>query len=266
MKKRVYVLFLAFALLLLSVAVLAQTNQKQQDRVFRIPNNAVQISDGVYSLGATDFRGEKVQGYMFVDRREFAKQGKARNGGGTCFAFLAKGARWRSNPEPWIVNTANVHGLSNNFVFSNLATNIQKWENAAGVDILGNGATTSDLLTADTLAPDGKNEVFFGSIESPGAIAVTVVWGTFSGPVSQRKLVEWDQVYDEIDFAWSSSGEAGKMDFENIATHEIGHAVGMGHPSDACTEETMYRFADFGETKKRTLNAGDIAGIKELYK
>jgi len=55
------------------------------------------------------------------------------------------------------------------------------------------------------------------------------------------------------------------MDFENIATHELGHAAGMGHPSDSCTEETMYRFADFGEIKKQTLEAGDIAGIKALY-
>ncbi len=52
------------------------------------------------------------------------------------------------------------------------------------------------------------------------------------------------------------------MDFQNIVTHESG----MGHPSDDCTEETMYRFASLGETKKRTLNAGDIAGIKKLYK
>ena len=56
------------------------------------------------------------------------------------------------------------------------------------------------------------------------------------------------------------------MDFENIAQHELGHSFGLGHPSDGCTEETMYRFASEGETKKRNLNSGDIAGIKKLYK
>ena len=55
------------------------------------------------------------------------------------------------------------------------------------------------------------------------------------------------------------------MDFENIATHELGHSIGMGHPSSECIEETMYAYADFGETKKRTLNTGDIEGISELY-
>ena len=55
------------------------------------------------------------------------------------------------------------------------------------------------------------------------------------------------------------------MDFDNIATHEVGHAVGMGHPGDSCTEETRYRFAGTEETKKRTLFDGDKAGIAALY-
>jgi hypothetical protein len=66
--------------------------------------------------------------------------------------------------------------------------------------------------------------------------------------------------------ARSDSGEAGKMDFENIATHELGHSVGLGDLyTDACSEQTMYGYADNGETKKRTLEAGDIKGVQELY-
>lgn len=91
------------------------------------------------------------------------------------------------------------------------------------------------------------------------------MWGIFSGPPFARELVEWDQVYDDVDFAWSSTGASGAMDFENIATHEFGHALGLGHPDNACTEETMYAYADYGETKKRDLNAGDIAGVAKLY-
>ena len=55
------------------------------------------------------------------------------------------------------------------------------------------------------------------------------------------------------------------MDYQNIATHEFGHALGLGHPESTCTEETMYAFASFGETKKSTLEAGDIAGVNKLY-
>jgi hypothetical protein len=72
-------------------------------------------------------------------------------------------------------------------------------------------------------------------------------------------------VFDQDDFAWSADGAAGAMDFENIATHELGHSVGLGHPANTCLEETMYAYADFGETEKRDLNAGDIAGVNSMY-
>jgi len=190
------------------------------------------------------------------------------NGGddSKCYGFLARGAKWKTI-EPWVVNTANEEGLSGAFVFSNLESNIAKWENAAGVEILGNGQTTTRTLVADWDSPDGENEVYFGDVAEPGAIAITIVWGIFGGPPFQRELIEWDQVYDQVDYDWSDSGEAGEMDFENIATHELGHSVGLDDLYDAkCSEQTMYGYADYGETKKRTLEAGDIAGIRALYK
>ena len=55
------------------------------------------------------------------------------------------------------------------------------------------------------------------------------------------------------------------MDYWNIFTHEVGHAAGLGHPDLTCGEETMHRYSHEGETKKRTLNDGDIAGIRTLY-
>ena len=109
-------------------------------------------------------------------------------------------------------------------------------------------------------------KVYFADIGQSGVIGVTIVWGVFSGPPHNRKLVEWDQVYDDVDFDWSISGEAGKMDFEYIATHELGHSIGLDDLYEgACSEETMYGYAGYGETKKRSLEAGDIIGVKKLY-
>ncbi len=42
-------------------------------------------------------------------------------------------------------------------------------------------------------------------------------------------------------------------------------AAGLGYPEDSCVEETMYRFAEVGETKKQSLAAGEIAGVGALY-
>ena len=183
----------------------------------------------------------------------------------SCYSFLSKGAKWKEI-EPWVVNPSNLRGLDELFVFDNLTLDIIKWETPASKDIIGNGTSTYDIFWADTVAPDGKNEIYFDYISEPGVIAKTIIWGYFGGVPQNRELIEFDMIIDDVKYDWSSIGESGKMDFENIISHELGHAFGLGHPDDSCVEETMYRYADFGETKKRTLNTGDIKGIQELYK
>lgn len=211
--------------------------------------------------------GKNVEGYAFIHRRESAaKPGGGAKPGAVCYTYLAKDAKWKTL-EPWVVNPANTRGLQAEAVVDNMNFDVAKWESAAGaVNILGAGTTTSAELSADTAAPDGVNEAYFADVSSSGAIAVTIVWGYFSGPPQTRALVEWDMVFDDTDFDWSATGDPAKMDFENIATHELGHSVGMGDLYDtACAAETMYGYASLGETQKRDLNTGDIAGINKLY-
>jgi len=233
--------------------------------------------DRVVPLGrATDqATGRVVEGYAIIHYRTAPAKPAGVGGGGktSCFSYLAKGAKWKT-VESWIVNPANTRGLAGDFVFTNLTGDISKWEDAAdglvgngsSVNILGNGSSTDVQLVADTNSPDNQNEVYFADVSQSGAIAVTIVWGIFSGPIANRILVEWDQVYDDFDFDWSASGEAGKMDFENIATHELGHSVGLGDLYESiCSEQTMFGLAATGETKKRTLESGDIKGVDGLY-
>jgi len=138
-------------------------------------------------------------------------------------------------------------------------------------NIFGDG-TSGSVDGADEVSPDGKNEVEFVNLGKTNTIAYTIVWGRFSGPPGGRELVEWDAVFNS-DYSFGNAGPTNEnnlgdisvMDYQNIATHEFGHALGLSHPDSTCVEETMYAYADYGETKKRTLNPGDIAGVNELY-
>ncbi|MEA3248805.1 MAG: matrixin family metalloprotease [Patescibacteria group bacterium] len=281
---------IAAAPLLLSAASVAATGQLKHDmnlstpgteKVLHLPEAAAHSR--VISLGsAVDSQsGEVVEGYAVIHRRgnnvkpdHAVKPPKPPkdDAASSCYSYMARGAMWKT-VEPWYVNPTNPYGLTSEYVLANLVADVDKWEDAAdgtmgdgaGADILGGGASTIVTLVADMSAPDGLNEVYFGDIEGSGVIAVTVVWGVFGGPPKARQLMEWDMVFEQVDFAWSATGEEGMMDFENIATHELGHSIGLGHPDSTCVEETMYAYADYGETMKRDLNAGDIAGTDGLY-
>lgn len=245
---------------------------------FSLPDRAKKVADNLYFLGkAKDKDGREVEGYAIIHQKKDSPakpSSPARTKGLKCYGFLAVGAKWKG-VEPWVVNPSNSRGLRDNFVFENLTLDIVKWEAAAdgsenngvSVDILGDGEKTNNILAADTISPDNKNEIYFADVEDDQSIAVTVVWGIFGGPPQGRELVEWDQVYDEVDYDWSSYGEVGKMDFENIATHELGHSFGLDDLYDGgCSEETMFGYAANGEIKKRDLSTGDITGISSLYK
>jgi len=277
MKKSVLI-YTVLGLILIAIPVLAKpnfipSNVGNSPQTISIPENALQINDELFYLGEQyDVSSNKlVEGYAIIKYKDnYAKPpwaGGNKPSNAKCYNFLAKDAKWK-NLENWEVNTDNSEGLDSNYIFSNLTSNISKWENAVdgSPDILDTGSIVDTLLVADTVSPDGKNEVYFADIDSAGAIAITIVWGIFGGPPPGRELVEWDQVYDQVDYDWSATGEELKMDFENIATHEIGHSFGLGDLYEAgCTEETMYGYAAEGEINKRDLNSGDIEGINKLY-
>jgi len=181
-----------------------------------------------------------------------------------CYGFLAKGAKWK-NVEPWIVDSANTDGLAADFILENMTKDIDKWEDAVSpnTDILGTGNKVMTSFLPGTY--NNKNEVSFARIDDSGTIAVTYIWGIFGGLTSRRYLAEWDQIYNDY-YDWSDSGDENKMDFENIATHELGHSVGMGDLyTSGCAAQTMYGYATEGQIIKQTLEAGDIAGINLLY-
>lgn len=259
----------------LAVAVPATVTKGPRNPVVNIPAHAVQLAPGVFSLGTDVVDGKVVEGLLFVHyKEEKAKGGK---GGGkgkpgkndstttsTCYTHLAKGAKWKT-AEQYLVDATNTEGMSDAFVLAAMDAGVSAWNDEVSGDIFGSlGTGVVDGI--DLVSTDGKNEVLFGSIAEPGVIAMSITWGIFGGPPRGRELVEWDAIYDQDDFEWGDATvNPALMDLQNVATHEVGHSAGMGHPADTCLEETMYRFSTQGETKRRSLEAGDIAGIVKLY-
>ena len=288
-KTRLGIIFtLSIMAIIISVFVLSQPGKErvpassQGGSTVIVPPHAIEVAEGIYSLGqARDVDGRVVEGFMFIDNKKenvnpnavcgngICEGGEKKScpadcaGGGeppatsTCFSVFAKGARWK---ETELYMTGS--GIDTTVTETSLNT----WDSEVPFDIFGPRNVSGIVDGRDELSPDGKNEVDFDDLGSGGTIGVTIVWGIFIGPPSGRELVEWDASFNnQYTFGNYDPGDPTMMDYQNIATHEFGHSLGLSHPDDTCTEETMYRFGDFNETKKRTLEAGDIAGVNELY-
>ncbi len=121
-----------------------------------------------------------------------------------------------------------------------------------------NSGTTTAGTGACNNSTDGSNTVGW-AVQSGSTLAVTCTW--YSTAPNPDDAVEFDM---EIDPGWTwTTGTSGiNTDLQSVATHEFGHALGLGH--SAISAAVMYPSYTQG-TNKRTLHADDIAGIIAIY-
>ncbi len=243
--------------------------QKQQHKLhrFEMTENMKYVKKGLYYLGeAYDPQSYRlVKGYtMFLYHHyEISPDNnviqKKSHGTGPCSDPFAVGSRWKIR-EDFVIDSTNNQGLSEKYFFDMNWLAMCEWDSKLNFRIFGNRDTNSIVDGPDEISPDGKNEIQFSFINEANVIAFTSVWGIFDGPIDNREIIEADIVYN-LNFQWGnvSTTPGNIMDGENIAVHEFGHYIGLGHISN--TESTMFANANFRETKKRSLLSCEIEGL-----
>jgi len=191
------------------------------------------------------------------------KNGEEEEPTATCYAFLGQyGKRllkWGDLPVSYVINPTNLDELSETFVASAISAGAEEWDYWTGVELF-NGYSFGGTQAR---VQDYINTLAWGNYPTAGVIAVATVW---YNPAT-KTIVEFDIMFD-TDWTWGDATvNSAVMDLQNIATHELGHGVGLADVYETeCSAVTMYGYSDYGETQKRTLETPDIIGIQTLYK
>jgi hypothetical protein len=167
--------------------------------------------------------------------------------------------KWRVFPINIIVDSSM--SITDVDVRAAIEAGAKEWDSHTSKAIFGAATSGSASVSDEAKSPDRVNEVTFGTFSDPDIIAQTTYWFNV-----RKEIVDFDIVFS-TGFTWGDATvDASVMDFLNIATHELGHGFGLGDLyKDQWSTQTMYGYGTEGETIKRDLDTGDIAGIKAIY-
>jgi len=165
-------------------------------------------------------------------------------------------ARWASGSATFYVNPANAD-VSTSAAISAVQTAMDVWNTQSGSAFRYQyGGTATDTATAY----DNRNVILFRGTTNGSALASTYSWWNSSNQLLDSDIVFWDGAFK---FFAGTSGCLSGAYIEDIATHELGHALGLNHSSVASA--TMYPSYSYCSQALRTLDADDISGAQNLY-
>jgi hypothetical protein len=168
---------------------------------------------------------------------------------------MTNAAKWNQTPVPYLVNPVNLD-LPEAVIAPAVRAGADTWalQSNAAFSFAYAGASSQTTNTND-----GVNLVMFRNVDMGSTIATTYSW--FSGSnLLDTDIVFWDGGFQ---FFTGSTGCSGGFYIEDIAAHEFGHALGLGHST--ATSATMYPSASTCSQSGRSLDPDDLAGVLAIY-
>jgi uncharacterized protein (TIGR03437 family) len=162
------------------------------------------------------------------------------------------------------LNPAGSDDLSFGQVERALMGSFQAWEDIPTSAI---AFTRGPNTTSTASASDGQFEVFWlensemtgDGLNLTGALALSrVQTNAMTGEITDAATV-----FNGFRYHWAVDGRADAVDIQEVATHEIGHTLGLNH--SPIGGATMYPRTIAGRTQSRTLAPDDVIAASVAY-
>jgi hypothetical protein len=182
--------------------------------------------------------------------------------------------KWNQTRVRWFATDRSVNGVTASQFQAAVAAGFSAWEAVPTASIAFQFVGFTSAVPFDD---DGISTFGFDAAPDLDRVlgATSFVVDTLTG-----EIVESDVFFNSI-FTWSTAaaGDPSRFDLQSVATHEIGHFLGLGHSAIGETEirpdggrrvlasgAVMFPISlGRGITADRTLQPDDIAGVSDLY-
>ena len=164
-----------------------------------------------------------------------------------------------------VINAAGSTDIADGSHFTALRNAISAWNQAGGsaAHIIEDTSPAQEART-DWQSSD-IHMMFFdetnGSGYFPngsGTVALTPVWFQSDGTITDA-----DVLFDGSNFQFTTNGQFGRFDVQDVATHELGHFLGLDH--SGCAGASLYPYVDPSMLLHRSLSLDDVHGARDMY-
>ncbi len=165
------------------------------------------------------------------------------------------------------LNPAGSDNLSFSQIERAIAASFQSWEDVPTSNVAFTRGANS---TSTTTTGDGVLQLFWlensestgDGLNLAGAVALTrrtyFTSGTRTGEITDAATV-----FNGFRYQWAIDGRSDAVDVQEVATHEIGHILGLAHTPIGGA--TMYPLTIAGRTQARTLAPDDAIAASVAY-
>ena len=182
--------------------------------------------------------------------------------------------RWAKMPITYFVTNRDVPGVTAPQLQTAVQRAFETWAKTPDVTI---SSQFAGFVGAEPGDADGANVIGFRARPELDRVLGTT---TFQIDTVTGELIESDIFFNSV-FDWSTAeaGEGGRFDVQSIATHELGHFLGLGHSALGETDlkpsggravraklAVMFPIAfPAANIDDRTPKPDDLAGMGDVY-